>query len=105
MELLTRRPPQHAPAPPDRDRHSRPRGRWQERTIAEQFRHWAEALEGRWFRTTALLRSLAGFSTQRSLRALAGPRPTTDGRLKVTSADCPYLLAFSICGPSSNPLL
>jgi hypothetical protein len=34
-------------------------GGGQERTIAEQFRHWAEALEGRWFRTAALLRSVA----------------------------------------------
>ncbi|MBA4158494.1 MAG: hypothetical protein H0X65_13610 [Gemmatimonadetes bacterium] len=34
-------------------------GGGQERTIAEQFRHWAEALEGRWLRTAALLRSVA----------------------------------------------
>lgn len=31
----------------------------QERAIAERYRRWAEALQGRWFRTAALLRSVA----------------------------------------------
>lgn len=34
-------------------------GGGQERTIAEQYRQWAEALQSRWFRTAALLHSVA----------------------------------------------
>jgi hypothetical protein len=50
----------------------------QERTLAEQFHLWAEALQSRWFRTATLLHSVAESYERDARRQDADAEPNED---------------------------